>query len=104
MYTCACAFAATRRLRQFPLYSKKEPPEILAPHFTQEVFEKSQRYGRDKAKFSLVAGLYKQCLDSVVLQLGFYAWSWTLAEKLITRAGYGSQHEVCHFVYRRKEC
>jgi STE24 endopeptidase len=91
-------------LRQFPLYFKKEPPEILAAHFTPEVFEKSQRYGRDKAKFSLVAGLYKQCLDSVVLQLGFYAWSWALAEKAISLAGYGPQNEVRQSVLPQQEC
>ena len=82
------------RLRQFPLYSKDEPPAILAAHITPEVFKKSQQYGRDKAKFSLVSGLYKQCLDSAILQLGFYAWSWSVAGKILLNAGYGPEYEV----------
>jgi STE24 endopeptidase len=86
--------ATTRSIRQFPLYSKKEPPAMLTAHFTPEVFEKSQKYGRDKAKFSLVSGFYKQCLDSTILHLGFYAWSWTIAGKLMSWAGYGPKYEV----------
>jgi len=89
-----------RRLRQYPLYSNKEPPAVLAAHFTPELFEKSQKYGKDKAKFSLVSGLYKQCFDSAMLQFGFYAWSWDVAGQLLSKFGYNSEYEVssCSFL------
>ncbi|PFH48529.1 hypothetical protein AMATHDRAFT_149731 [Amanita thiersii Skay4041] len=81
-------------LRQYPLYSKTEPPKALAPHFEEGVFEKSQKYGKDKAKFALFSGLYKQIIDSTMLQYGFYAWSWGAAGRLLAKAGYGSNYEI----------
>jgi STE24 endopeptidase len=84
-------------LRQYPLYSKTEPPSVLKGHFSPEVFAKSQKYGKDKAKFSIFAGLYKQSLDSVMIQFGCYAWAWDTAGKILARFGYGAQYEVGQF-------
>ncbi|KAG6833348.1 hypothetical protein H0H87_008524 [Tephrocybe sp. NHM501043] len=81
-------------LRQYPLYSKTEPPPVLAEHFEGNTFKKSQEYGRDKAKFALVSGLLKQCLDSALLQFGFYAWSWGAAGRLLALVDYGSEYEI----------
>lgn len=82
------------RLRQYPLYSKKAPPPALKEHFTDDVFQKSQAYGKDKARFSLFSGLFKQVLDSVFLHYGIYAWAWTVAGNLIAKLGYGEEYEV----------
>jgi len=87
----------TLSIRQYPLYSKKQPPASLASHFDAGVFEKSQNYGKDKAKFAFVSGIFKQLLDSLMLQYGFYAWSWTAGGKVIAKLGYGPEHEVSHF-------
>ncbi|KAJ7641525.1 peptidase family M48-domain-containing protein [Roridomyces roridus] len=81
-------------IRQYPLYSKTEPPPALATHISAADFEKSQKYGKDKAKFALLSGLYKQVLDTVMLHFGFYAWSWTAAGSLMARFGYGSEYET----------
>ncbi|KAF4565438.1 hypothetical protein EYR36_002009 [Pleurotus pulmonarius] len=81
-------------LRQYPLYSKTEPPAALASYFSKDEFLKSQNYGKDKAKFSLFSGLYKQCIDSALLQFGFYAWSWTAAGKVTSWFGYGPDYEI----------
>ncbi|EIW74190.1 hypothetical protein CONPUDRAFT_93981 [Coniophora puteana RWD-64-598 SS2] len=81
-------------LRQFPLYSKTSPPDVLAAHFDEETFAKSQAYGRDKARFSLVSGLYKQALDSLLLQYGFYGWAWDVAGRGIGQFGYGPEYEI----------
>ncbi|RDB21780.1 CAAX prenyl protease 1 [Hypsizygus marmoreus] len=81
-------------LRQYPLYSKTEPPTVLASHFNPEVFKKSQSYGKDKAIFALVSGLLKQCLDSALLQFGFYAWSWGASGRLLSSLGYGPEYEI----------
>ncbi|KAJ7640425.1 peptidase family M48-domain-containing protein [Mycena polygramma] len=81
-------------LRQYPLYSRTEPPPALANHISAPDFEKSQKYGKDKAKFALFSGLYKQCLDSSMLYFGFYAWSWEVAGRVMARAGYGAEYQI----------
>lgn len=81
-------------LRQYPLYSKTEPPAALAHHLTKDTFQKSQTYGKDKAKFSFLSGIYRQVLDSVMIQYGMYAYAWRLAGKVIAHFGYGPQYEV----------
>jgi STE24 endopeptidase len=85
----------TPSLRQYPLYSKTSPPEVLAGHFDDGAFQKSQNYGRDKAKFSLVTGLLKQALDSAMLHYGLYAFAWDIGGRMTTYLGYGSEYEVC---------
>lgn len=76
------------------MYSKTEPPAALAQHIKPDDFEKSQKYGKDKAKFALFSKLFSQCLDSVLLQAGFYAWCWGAAGSILARFGYGSEYEV----------
>jgi STE24 endopeptidase len=66
---------------------------VLKGHFDQETFEKSQRYGKDKAKFSFVSGIYRQCIESALIHFDFYPWAWTAAGKLVLKLGYGG--EVC---------
>lgn len=82
------------RLRQYPLYSKATPPPALAEHFTGDVFQKSQVYGRDKAKFALFSGLYKQIIDSLLLHFGFYAWGWKVGGLAVGKLGYSEEYEV----------
>ncbi|TFK25913.1 metalloendopeptidase [Coprinopsis marcescibilis] len=81
-------------LRQYPLYSKTEPPAALKKDFEPGAFEKSQAYGKDKAKFAFVSGLYKQTLDSLLLHFGFYAWAWTAASSLVGKFGYGADYQI----------
>ncbi|KAJ6558176.1 metalloendopeptidase [Mycena capillaripes] len=81
-------------LRQYPLYSKTEPPAALAAHISASDFEKSQKYGKDKAKFALFSGFYKQCLDSTMLHFGFYAWSWDFTGTVMARFGYGVEYQI----------
>ncbi|KAJ6558170.1 hypothetical protein B0H19DRAFT_1028813 [Mycena capillaripes] len=73
-------------LRQYPLYSKTEPPAALAAHIGASDFQKSQKYGKDKAKFALFSGFYKQCLDSIILHFGFYAWSWDFTGTVMVKS------------------
>ncbi|KAH7886586.1 peptidase family M48-domain-containing protein [Phlebopus sp. FC_14] len=98
-YVQACSWAVTLFesyliLRQYPLYSKDAPPEVLAGHFDAKAFQKSQLYGKDKARFALVTGLLKQAIDSALLQYGFYAWTWDRGGKIIARFGYGAEYEI----------
>ena len=83
-------------LRQYPLYSKLTPPAVLADHFTPQVFEKSQIYGKHKAKFSIISGLYKQFIDTLQLSsYMYYPWAWGASGQLLGLAGYGSEYLVC---------
>lgn len=66
----------------------------MAGHFDEATFRNSQLYGRDKAQFSLVAGLFKQAIDSAMLHYGFYAWAWDVGGRLMGRFGYGTEYEV----------
>jgi STE24 endopeptidase len=82
-------------MRQYPLYSKTAPPAILAEHFTPEVFEKSQKYGKHKAKFSIFSGLYTQFIDTLQLASGMYhPWAWMTSGRLIGLAGFGPEYQV----------
>ncbi|KAJ3550514.1 hypothetical protein NM688_g5060 [Phlebia brevispora] len=89
-----CAFESYLLLRQYPLYSKTVPPRALAEHFSPEVFKASQEYGKDKAKFAFVTGIYKQIIDSALLQYGAYAWAWDVAGRAISKLGYSEQYEI----------
>lgn len=98
--TPRCPFPPTRsrlsRLRQYPLYSKPAPPSVLAEHFKNDVFEKSQKYGKHKAKFSIVSGLYKQVIDTLQIASGiYYPWAWSASGQLLGLAGYGPEYLVC---------
>ena len=79
------------------MYSKKEPPALLKGHFEPGVFEKSQAYGRDKAKFSFWSGLFNQVLGSAMIHYGVYAYAWTLAGRVLSSFGYGPQYEVSSY-------
>ncbi|KAI9834838.1 MAG: hypothetical protein M1819_002746 [Sarea resinae] len=47
-------------LRQYKVLQQKKPPKALEGEVSQEVFDKSQAYGRAKAKFGFVSSLYGQ--------------------------------------------
>lgn len=53
-------------LRQYRVLQQKKPPKVLESEVSQEVFDKSQAYGRAKAQFGFISGLYGQ-----VQNLGF---------------------------------
>ncbi|KAK4043479.1 ribosomal protein L34-like protein [Parachaetomium inaequale] len=72
-------FEALLGYRQYRILQKTKPPKVLEHEVSQEVFDKSQAYGRAKAKFTGFNGLYGQLQN-----LAFYhfdvlpkLWSWT---------------------------
>ncbi|KAI9436819.1 peptidase family M48-domain-containing protein [Russula earlei] len=94
-----CIFESYLLLRQYPLYSKVAPPAVLADHFTLEVFEKSQKYGKHKARFSIVSGLYRQFITTIELASGFYyPWIWRTSGRLLGLAGYGPEYLISQSV------
>ncbi|KAI0301353.1 metalloendopeptidase [Russula brevipes] len=94
-----CLFESYLLLRQYPLYSKTTPPAVLADHFKPEVFENCQKYGKHKAKFSIVSGLYKQVIDTAQLASGlYYPWAWKASGQLLGLAGYGPEYLISQSV------
>ncbi|CAK7271135.1 zinc metalloprotease [Sporothrix epigloea] len=66
-------------LRQYSVLQQKKPPSVLRHEISQEVFDKSQAYGRARAKFWLVNGIWNQLQN-----LAFYhfdllpkLWEWS---------------------------
>jgi STE24 endopeptidase len=66
-------------LRQYRILKKTEPPAVLAKEVTRETFDKSQDYGRAKARFEIVSGLWAQIQNIAFIQLDVLPklWSWT---------------------------
>jgi STE24 endopeptidase len=46
--------------RQYKVLQRTKPPKVLENEVSQKVYDESQAYGRAKAKFGFVAGLYGQ--------------------------------------------
>ncbi|KAB8304553.1 hypothetical protein EYC80_003936 [Monilinia laxa] len=71
-------------LRQFQVLKQTRPPKVLSNEVSQEVFDKSQAYGRAKAQFGFVAGLYGQIQNTafiyfdVLPKLWDFTGSWLL--------------------------
>ena len=61
------------------------------------MFEKSQQYGKDKARFSLVSSAYSQALEMGLLWFNAQVWTWDVAGRILARYGYGD-YEVRAFL------
>lgn len=66
-------------IRQYRILQKTKPPAVLQHEVSQEVFDKSQAYGRAKAKFALFNGLYGQIQNIAFYQFDILPklWSWS---------------------------
>jgi CAAX prenyl protease N-terminal, five membrane helices len=65
--------------RQYRVLQYTKPPKVLAEEITQETFDKSQAYGRAKAKFSMVNDLYGQIQNIAFIHFDVLPklWDWT---------------------------
>lgn len=66
-------------LRQYQVLKKTKPPKVLEQEISQETYDKSQAYGRAKAKFSFVNGIWGQVTNIAFIQFDILPklWSWT---------------------------
>lgn len=66
-------------LRQYGVLKRTKPPKVLELEVSQDVFDKSQAYGRAKAKFQLVNNLIGQIQNIALYQLDILPklWSWS---------------------------
>ncbi|KAI0514383.1 peptidase family M48-domain-containing protein [Xylaria bambusicola] len=66
-------------LRQYQVLKKTQPPKVLEQEVSKEVYDKSQEYGRAKAKFGFIKGLYGQIQNIAFIHYDVLPklWSWT---------------------------
>lgn len=65
-------------LRQYQVLKQTKPPKALRGEVSQEVFDKSQAYGRAKAKFGFVSGLYSQVQNYSIIYYDVLPKLWAL--------------------------
>ncbi|PHH61782.1 hypothetical protein CDD81_7946 [Ophiocordyceps australis] len=83
-------------LRQYRVLQRTKPPAVLAQEISTETFDKSQAYGRAKARFEIVSGLWSQLQNIYFVQADVLPrmWAWTGA--LAAHWGFGG--EVGHSI------
>ncbi|KPM38829.1 CAAX prenyl protease 1 [Neonectria ditissima] len=72
-------FESFLTIRQYRILQKPSPPAVLSKEVSQEVFDKSQAYGRAKAKFEIVNGLWSQIQNVAFIHFDVLPklWSWS---------------------------
>ena len=84
-------------LRQYSVLQQKKPPQVLQGAINQDVFDKSQAYGRAKSKFGFVSGLYGMMQSMGVVYYDVLPKLWDLTGFWLAR--YGSANytgEIAH--------
>ncbi|KAF2198200.1 CaaX prenyl protease [Delitschia confertaspora ATCC 74209] len=71
--------------RQYRVLQKTTVPKALENEIEKPTFHKSQSYGRAKAKFSFISGLFNQAKSLAVLYFNVYPKVWALAGLLLAR-------------------
>ncbi|PSN65627.1 CaaX prenyl protease [Corynespora cassiicola Philippines] len=69
--------------RQYRVLQRTTVPKALEKEIDQETFDKSQAYGRAKAKFGFISGLFNQIKSLAVLYLNAYPIVWGIAGSVI---------------------
>ncbi|KAK1770447.1 peptidase family M48-domain-containing protein [Phialemonium atrogriseum] len=72
-------------LRQYQVLQKTKPPKVLEHEVSQEVYDKSQAYGRAKAKFQMFNGLYSQIQNIAFIHYDILPKLWSWAGNLLFR-------------------
>lgn len=72
-------FESFLTIRQYGILQKTKPPAVLSKEISQETFDKSQAYGRAKAQYEIVSGLWAQIQNVAFIQHDVLPklWSWT---------------------------
>ncbi|KAI0014825.1 peptidase family M48-domain-containing protein [Xylariomycetidae sp. FL0641] len=71
--------------RQYQVLKNKKPPKVLEQEVSQDVYDKSQEYGRAKAKFGFVKGLYSQITNVAFYQFDVLPKLWSFSGDLLLR-------------------
>lgn len=71
--------------RQYQVLKRTKVPAQLKHEIDQKTFDKSQAYGRAKAKFSFVSGLWGQLKNYITIQHNLYPKIWAVTGLWLTR-------------------
>lgn len=71
-------FESLLSLRQYQILKQTKPPKVLEGEVSQEVFDKSQAYGRAKAKFGTWSGIYSQIQNYSVIYYDLLPKLWAI--------------------------
>ncbi|RKF61223.1 CAAX prenyl protease 1 [Erysiphe neolycopersici] len=78
-------FEGILSLRQYEVLKQTRPPKVLQNEVSQDVFDKSQAYGRAKAKFGLVTGLLGQIQNTAFIYYDILPKLWSLTGSWLLR-------------------
>ncbi|KJZ75004.1 hypothetical protein HIM_05490 [Hirsutella minnesotensis 3608] len=78
-------FESFLTLRQYQVLQRTKPPAVLAKEISQETFDKSQAYGRAKARFEIASGLWAQIQNFAFVQLDVLPALWSLTGAWLLR-------------------
>lgn len=70
--------------RQYGVLCNRKRPRALENEVDQQTFDKSQAYGRAKAKFGFISGLFDQ-IKHILTIWYLYPWAWSLAGTWVAR-------------------
>ncbi|EYE94778.1 zinc metalloprotease [Aspergillus ruber CBS 135680] len=71
--------------RQYKVLQRTKPPKVLENEVSQKVYDESQAYGRAKAKFGFVAGLYGQVQNLAFIYGDVLPKLWSVAGVALAR-------------------
>ncbi|KAF2797673.1 CaaX prenyl protease [Melanomma pulvis-pyrius CBS 109.77] len=71
--------------RQYNVLQRKTIPKALQADIDTTTFDKSQAYGRAKAKFSFVSGLFNQAKSLATLYFNVYPLVWAVSGSILAR-------------------
>ncbi|KAL6849135.1 zinc metalloprotease [Amphichorda felina] len=78
-------FESFLTLRQYRVLQRPNPPAVLAKEVTPETFAKSQAYGRAKAKFQVLDGLWEQLQNLAFIHFDVLPKLWSFTGDLLLR-------------------
>ncbi|KAL5342606.1 peptidase family M48-domain-containing protein [Aspergillus crustosus] len=72
-------------LRQYKVLQRTKPPKVLEAEVSQRVYDQSQAYGRAKAKFGIISGLYGQIQNLAFIYGDVLPKLWGVSGLLLAR-------------------
>ncbi|EMC91397.1 hypothetical protein BAUCODRAFT_39566 [Baudoinia panamericana UAMH 10762] len=82
--------------RQYKVLQRTAIPLQLRHEIDQKTYDKSQAYGRAKAKYSIVSGVWGQCKSLSVIQYNLYARLWAMTGTWLLRSNFPLRGEIAH--------
>ena len=71
--------------RQYRVLCRTERPKTLTAEIDQKTYDKSQEYGRAKARFGFFSGIISQLQDFAILYYDVFPWTWAITGGWVAR-------------------